>query len=650
MKTTSNNEKKGISPEQVSLAVIILLGAFLRFYHLGATSIGNEYYAAAVKSMLSSWHNFFFVSFEPGGSISVDKPPLGFWLETLSAAIFGLNGFALAFPNALAGTLSIPLLYGMVRKEFGAPAGLAAGLALASMPIAIAAERNNTIDGMLVFTLLLACLAAWKAIEAGSLRYLLLSACIVGLGFNIKMLQAFMVLPAIYALYWFGAKVPWTRRLLHLGAASLVLLAVSLSWALIVDATPAAERPIIGSSSDNTVMELIVGHNGIKRLLGSYSSETGATEAEMQANPQQSAGRLPPAGGGGLAPLPRGGPQGIAAGKGDEVGQPGLLRLFNTQLAAQAAWLLALALPGLSLALLLLGRARPLSRRHLALILWAGWLLPNLLYFSFTGGLWHIYYLIMLGPPLAALTGVTVWAYGQSISRFKNGRVLVSVLSGMALGVELYILSTAPVYFIPAGILSLAIWLAGLALLLSKSTRFQALAIGLLLASLFMGPLLWSGLTTFNPQPEIHLPVAGPQPGQVSEKWSGSTLNPVQQKLLAYLLANKGQEKYLLATLDSYGASPFILASGQPVLTLGGFIGNDQAVSLSQLQELLASRQLRYVLNNNNLSLKADIYTWVTAQCQPVQMPGITDADRTPSQGRSDPRSQSFSNLYDCWK
>lgn len=211
------------------LGAIILLGAFLRFYKLGEYSIGNTYYAAAVKSMLTSWKNFFFVSFEPGGSVTVDKPPLGLWVQAVSAYFLGVNGFALALPQALAGTLSIPVLYSLVKRYFGIIAGLIAAAVLAVVPVTIATERNNTMDGLLVFVLLLAAWAFIKATETGKLRHLLLGAVIVGLGFNIKMLQAIMPLPAFYAVYFFGAKISWRKRIIHLSAATVVLVVVSLS-------------------------------------------------------------------------------------------------------------------------------------------------------------------------------------------------------------------------------------------------------------------------------------------------------------------------------------------------------------------------------------------------------------------------------------
>ncbi|PKN93073.1 MAG: hypothetical protein CVU44_11630 [Chloroflexi bacterium HGW-Chloroflexi-6] len=673
----------------LALAAIILLGAFLRFYQLGATGVGNEYYAATVKSMLTSWHNFFFVAFEPGGSVTVDKPPLGFWLEALSAYFLGVTGFALALPNALAGTLAIPLLYSMLRKQFGVLAGLSAALVLASTPVTIAAERNNTIDGMLVFVLLLAAWAVWRSVESGQFRYLLLGAFIVGLGFNIKMLQAYMVLPALYALYFFGAKHGWGRRILHLGAATVLLLIVSFSWALIVDAVPADSRPFIGSSTDNTVSELIVGHNGIKRLLGGSGPGGGADDRPLANNPQPDDGgkgagpalgfapprqnRQP-----GQPPMQPGGPnQANRPGGSNEVGEAGLLRLFSEPLASEASWLMPLALLGLGLTLAVLGRPLPLTGKHLALILWAGWLLPVILYFSFTTGLWHTYYLIMIGPALAALVGATVWALDVIASRRSwaawqsslekdnpvkvgiasaeeprlamtqsYGWGLAALLSGITLGFEIFVLSAYPTYFAATSALMIALWLAGMALLWFRP---QTWALGLVLVSLLVAPLFWSGLTSFNPQPNVSLPHAGPaMQGQPAKSAAGELLSPTQQKVLDYLLANTAPDAYLAATLDSHGASPFILATGRAVLTFGGFNGGDNVIDLAGLQEMLASGELRFILDNGNLSQKAEIFAWVQTSCQVAQVPGLAQNAQPLSQGPGGPRDQQFTALYDC--
>ena len=235
-------------------------------YNIESIGDANAYYTAAVKSMLQSWSNFFFVAAEPGGSVTVDKPPLGLWIEAVFAYFLGVSGFSVSLPNILAGVFGIPLLYAMVKKYMGELAGLVAAFVMAITPVFVATNRNNTMDGILVFFLLMAAWAFIRATETGKRRWLLLGAFIVGLGFNIKMMQAFLPLPAFYALYFFGSKEGWLRKIINLGIATVLLLAVSLSWAVVVDLTPADSRPYIGSSDDNTVMGLIFGHNGISRL------------------------------------------------------------------------------------------------------------------------------------------------------------------------------------------------------------------------------------------------------------------------------------------------------------------------------------------------------------------------------------------------
>ena len=258
----------GIIPAHILVVGSMLLSLTLHLSNLEAIGDANTYYTAAVESMTQSWHNFFFVAAEPGGSVTIDKPPLGLWIEAAFAFVLGVEGWVVSLPNILAGVFSVPLLYHLVKKYMGELAGLVAGLVLIVTPVAIATDRNNTMDGMLVFTLLLAAWAFIAATETGKARWLFLGAFIVGLGFNIKMLQAFLPLPAFYALYFFGAKTGWFRKILNIGISAVLLLVVSLSWAVIVDLTPADQRPYIGSSDDNTVMELIVGHNGLSRLFG----------------------------------------------------------------------------------------------------------------------------------------------------------------------------------------------------------------------------------------------------------------------------------------------------------------------------------------------------------------------------------------------
>ncbi len=219
-----------LRPHRLALAAILLLAAFLSFFQLDREGYSNLYYAATVRSMLTSWHNFFFASYDPGGFVTVDKPPLGFWVQAASAALFGFTGFSLLLPQALAGIASVAVVYQLVRRTFGVAAGLVAALALALMPVTVATNRNNTPDALLVLLLLLAAWAVMVATERGKLRWLLLGAVLVGLAFNVKMLQAYLAVPALWLLYLVAAPLRRRVRVAHLGVATVALLAVSFAW------------------------------------------------------------------------------------------------------------------------------------------------------------------------------------------------------------------------------------------------------------------------------------------------------------------------------------------------------------------------------------------------------------------------------------
>ena len=642
-----------------ALGAILLLGAFLRFYQLGAFSIGNAYYAATVKSMLASWHNFFYAAYEPGGSVSVDKPPLGFWMQFLSVRIFDFNGFALAFPNALAGVLSISLLFGMVRKPFGAAAGLAAALSLAVMPVTVATERNNTVDGLLIFVLLLAAWAFWRSVESEKVRYLMLGVFLVGLGFNIKMLQAYMSLPAFYLLYLLGARHPWRNRLVHLGLASLLLLVVSFSWVLAVDLTPASERPFVGSSANNSVMELVFGWNGLSRLVGGLNPGRPAQGLNLPPQGGARPGGLPvedpgrvgnPTRPGNIpvAPvLPSGG--GVpGAPPGMETGAPGLARLFTQPLVEEAGWLLPMALMGILFTFLALGWRWPLTERHLALVLWAGWLMPEGIYFSLTGGLFHAYYLIMLGPCLAALVGLCFWSVGR-ILEWKMGWALAFLAVTLTAALQISVLLIYPQYSWLAALLSVA-GLAGILLLAAwRVLRYgwtAGLASAALAISLAAAPFAWCWAATSNTHPNAGLPNARlVQSAQGSGPQSPIGEPQVDPNLLYYLLENNQPDASLFAALSSHEASPYILATGRAVLTMGGFNGGDNVIDAQGLAEKVAQGKLRFVVGGPQLAQqKPDLNTWVVQHCQPVTLQGSLS---TSSRGFPGPQGQA-EGLYDC--
>src|SRR3989441_12881370 len=205
--------------QRLALGGIMLISLFMNFFQLGQNGFGNLYYAAGIRSMLDNWHNFFFVSYDPGGFVTIDKPPLGFWLQVASAKVFGFTPFSVFLPQAIAGVLSVLLLYYLVRRYFGVTAGLLAALALAVSPISVVTNRNNTIDSTLALALLVGAWAVLRAAETGKLRWLLLSAAMIGIGFNIKMMEAYLVVPAFGLLYLLAApKSLWKR--IEIGRAS----------------------------------------------------------------------------------------------------------------------------------------------------------------------------------------------------------------------------------------------------------------------------------------------------------------------------------------------------------------------------------------------------------------------------------------------
>lgn len=256
----------------VVLLIILLLAAFLYGYGIWNDHYVNTYYTTAVGSMMQSFHNFFFASLDSAGSVTVDKPPVTFWIQTLSALIFGLHGWSVILPQALGGVGSVLLVYLLVKPSFGRTAARLAALAMASTPVAAAVSRTNNIDAMLVFTLLLAAWFLFKGTKNHKIGRLLIAFGLIGVAFNEKMLQAYMVVPAFYLFYILAAKVNWKKKTGVLASCTAVLLVISLSWAVIVDSIPASERPYIGSSGTNSVLNLAFGYNGVSRLTGDRST------------------------------------------------------------------------------------------------------------------------------------------------------------------------------------------------------------------------------------------------------------------------------------------------------------------------------------------------------------------------------------------
>ena len=683
-----------------AIVAVILLAAVLRFANLQALGYANHYYAAAVDSMLKSWHNFFFVAAEPGGAVSVDKPPLGLWIQAISAAIFGVNTFGLLLPEIAAGILSVAVVYHLVRRSFGTVAGLLAALVLAITPVTIATDRNNTIDSMLILTLLLAAWSFIIATESRRRRFLLLGAVLVGLAFNIKMLEAFLPLPAFYALYLLGSSERLRNKLVNLALATVVLLAVALSWATVVELTPADQRPYVGSSGTNSVFNLIVGYNGVDRLVGMNGSNNlfgggtmgggmnGGPGGRNDGNQRFQPGSQPPAGqgpGSNSAGRPdgnngnlefqartgqqpgQGGPGGQQPGNfgrannGSSATVSNVLRLFLTPLSKEVSWLLPFGLFGIGLLVFGTRLRWPLTRKHRAAVLWGGWLITCAVFFTIAG-FYHEYYLSIMGSPLAALVGigaVRLWRLSKRQPWWALALLLAASATTLALQVNTVNAYVKNAWWLP---IMLALMVIGIVvyaatMLIRRWRRGLAAGFACIMAALLITPGIWSGYTVAYASSNQSLPAA--YSGQTSGLGRASSAQ-VNQALLSYLQANTQGMKYLMAVPSSMQGSDYILATGRPVLLMGGFMGQDKVLTVEKLSTLVANGELRYIYEGGGgggfNGGQSDISAWVTSSCKLVEgydtttrNTGAPDGTAAGQDSRtSQPGGDMQVSLYDC--
>lgn len=669
---------------ELVLVGIILLSGFLYFYNLSQNGYANSYYAAAVRSMIANPSVMIWGSFDSAGFVTVDKPPVAVWVQTVSALIFGYTGWALILPQALAGVGSVILLYLVISRSFGKPAGLVAAFVLGITPIAVAVGRTNNLDGLLVFVLLIAFMTALEAWKRGSLVFLIATAVLVGIGFNIKMIEAFAVVPGFFGIYLFSRPIPLKMRFAHLICAGIILVVVSFSWAVMVDMTPADQRPYLGSSDTNSALELIFGYNGLSRIIGtSGHSGDGSSgfnrstvppgfqnipdDASNQGFPPFMSSNTTPDQGSlshntkaaNLGQFKAGIPsQGM--GGTNEAGTPGLLRLGNEEMAGQISWLLPFALIG---ALVWLRRPsltwlRNLSEQEIVVIALLLWLIPELGYFSLSSGHFHLYYLVMVAPPLAALVGIGVLRMYQTyLGPGIRGWLLVMVIPVTGLVQGMILLYTPEFSGILPWVIVLGSFVIGGVLAGFRIRHHQTVAmipgivvLGLLL--LLIAPAVWSITPLLSPA-DGHTPVAGPV--QINGKGISGGQNPGislgntdYSDLIRYLQSHKGSEKYLVGMSSANGGgSDMIVRTGEAVMAIGGYSGSDPILTNETLKVIVRNGDIRYFYlsqKNDRMSgiSSEGVTSWIPDSCQVVQE-NDWSANST-SQTRSGQRSV----LYDC--
>jgi 4-amino-4-deoxy-L-arabinose transferase-like glycosyltransferase len=636
-------------PNWVRPALIVLLvgTASLYLWGLGASGWANSFYSAAVQAGTKSWKAFFFGSSDAANFITIDKPPAALWVMEISARLFGVNAWSILVPQALEGVAAVAVLYATVRRWFGARAGLLAGAVLATTPVAALMFRFNDPDALLVLLLTAAAYAMVRALEAGRTRWLVAAATLIGFGFITKMLQALVIVPAFALAYLVAAPTPVRRRIWQLVAAGVALAVSGLWWVVAVQLVPASQRPYIGGSQNNSLWNLIFGYNGFGRLTG---DETGSV-------------------GGGSAVGSRWGPT-------------GLLRLFNTGFGGQGSWLIPAAVILLAACVATTWRARHTNRTRAALIMWGGWLLVTGAVFSLGQGIIHPYYTVALAPAVGALVGIggaAMWARRGSI--FARA-VMAGTLTATAVWSYL-LLARTPAWHpwlrqadLAAGLaVSVVIllwghWRGRVAALVAAAAVVVALAgqgaytlatvstphsgaipsAGPAVAGRF-GPGAGPGGRTFQPRgaagafPGGGVPGGGRLPGGAAAFGGGpggigGLLNGSTPSTAVVAALKQGDGyTWVAAAVGSNQASGYQLATGEPVLAIGGFNGTDPAPTLAQFERYVQQGKIHYLIagggeggrggqgglgSNAASSTSSQITSWVESHFTTATVGGVT--------------------------
>lgn len=634
------------------LISILILAAFLYAWNIWEAGEANNFYTAAIVSMTKSFKNFWYASFDPAGFITVDKPPVALWFMTISAKIFGVHGWSVVLPSILFGIGSVYLIYNLVRKRFGRIPARISALFMTLTPIVVADSRTNNMDATLVFFLLLSVYFVQKSVLKSQQRYLWIGFALMGVSFNVKMLQAFMILPALYLYYWIAVNISWKKKLGHLTVATVFLTIFTLIWPLSVDMTNSSNRPYEGGSETNSALELAFGYNGTQRLLGqttgtggafpgmgsSSSKKSGKSNMPGGTKPSKSSKNAPTPPSGSKKKAPNGGQPGGKSKKGGpgtggagggafNIGTAGPLRLFQKELGPQISWLLIIALLGMISSYFYyrgskMKRWYSLTPQRKELWLWAGWLIPVFGFFS-VASFFHPYYTIMLAPAISILAGVGIFTMIKQWKE-KSGfsMLLPSAIISTAFLQSWYIYDD---YQVSAWILLVLGILISLPLFvipwISKELKYgRSIAIASVIL-VMLAPTWWS-LTPTIAGSSDGIPSAGPSLLSAGGMGSGGVgSGSVDNTLLNYLEKHQGSAEYLFATDDSSTAAPYIIKTGKAVMAMGGFNGTDKAITLKQFKKLVKEGKLKYYYAAGKTgSSNSEIVSWIKKHAKKVTL------------------------------
>ena len=551
---------------RIVLAALLGATAALYLWNLSATGYGNLFYAAAAEAGAHSWSAWFFGSLDANNFITVDKPPAALWVTGLSVRIFGMNSWSVLAPQALMGAASVAVLYATVRRAFddartGTVAGLLAGGALACTPAAALIFRFNNPDALLVLVLAVAGYCLIRAVQAASWRWLAMVGIAMGAAFLTKMLEGFLPLPAFAVTYLLLAPTSWRRRLLHLLGATGALVAAAGWWVLAVQLVPATARPYIGGSTDNTVMQLAVGYNGMTRILGRNRNHAAALAAPT-----------------------------IGHGWSRMGGSAGVGRLFTAEMANEISWLLPAALLTIVFGVYLVVRGRLSRGEKAALTMFAGWLLVAALVFSYMSGVVHPYYTVAMAPAAAGLAGTgAAWGW-RDRSRW-DGRIALSATATMTAvwsAILLYRNAFGPAW-LPWTLAAVSV-VAGVAVLGLGTRRIAASAMIVGVAASVGGAAAFSIATAATPH-QGSIPTALKKGAAQMGNWTG---DEATNAALAEALADTHTE-WSAATNGSQSAAALEISSGTSVMAIGGWSGDPVPTLQAFIDDVDAGKITYYV-------------------------------------------------------
>ncbi|MCU1391835.1 MAG: glycosyltransferase family 39 protein [Ilumatobacteraceae bacterium] len=674
---------------------VVAVSVVTNAWGISAMGWGNAYYSAAVRSMGSSWHNFLYASFDPGGYVSIDKPPLSMWVQVISAKLFGYSALSLLIPEVIAGALAVWLLYWGLRRTWGTTAGLVGATALALTPIAVAVNHSNNTDSVLALLMTAAAVAAMEAVRTGRFRWLLAACALAGCAMTTKMLAAAPVMPGILIAYAWCAPVRWRVRLGQVAVGALTLASVGLWWFVVVAATPAHDRPYVGSTQTNSVFELAFERNGVDQVDGQSSVGLlrGARSEAERPGPERA---TEDAAGEGVtaavspfldlagateraeeAPdfVRAAGSNLVIPGLGFASGEVGVTRLLNHQLGTQLGWLVPFAAIA-AIGALVSTRLRRSPRLGALLVLgcWAG---AGAIVFSSTKGVLHPYYLAGIAAPVAGLVGIGTAVFSADLAAGR-WRAWFGVAALAATGwaqwriwrsfdwrrwMSIVVVASIAV----AALVTVVAWARVRRRTGPPAHRALIALTASAAAAILLAPAVWT-------QGSLAAGVSGPLPfaAPVGLRRAATTANHITPNggfqfpsfnvpsLVHYLRNHNGGERWDLAVESAGSAEELIISAGVSVMSIGGFIGSDPIQTLAQIQQRVKDGQLRYFLvSAEPRGLLPGLFDnlpaigWVGRQCQVISSDvwehGVDEDTAKPGTLAfpGGPTAARFS-LYDC--